>query len=213
MSGKFDPLKEGMQKSFDDLGPAFRPVGEIPRKLKGQQGTNRHGTESVDHFDDAPDAPAAPNPPSRPEAPPIDRDRNPDWLNDRLDDPELEFWRRRMAEGDQFNYQNHHRYPQNEVTLANDKRLDSYDPGDSIVSRKNTQLDGVKPETAKSYIDEILSKYPPGTKIKGSSDTLQGDLVLEVPVQNGVVPPAIIDHANSKIPPVVIRDVLGNEYN
>lgn len=215
MSGRLDPLKDGLQKSFDDLAPSFRPLGGVPRRMKGKQNDNRDGVDDVDRFDDKPDSPDAPKPKPKPkpEAPPIDRDRNPDWLNDRLDDPDLEFWRRRMAEGDQFNYQNHHRYPENEVTLTNDKRLDSYDPGDSIVSRKNTQLDGVKPETAKYYIDEILSKYSPGTGIKGRPDTLQGDLVLEVPVQNGDVPQAIIDHANSKNPPVVIRDVFGNEYN
>lgn len=40
-----------------------------------------------------------------------------------------------------------------------------------------------------------------------------GTPILEVPVQNSPVPQSIIDHANSKDPRVVIRDVLGNVYN
>lgn len=165
-------------------------------------------TDGIDVFDGKPDMP------NGTQNPPIDRTRNPDWLNNRLDRDDLPFWRRRMAEGDQFNYQNHHRYPQNEVTLENGKRLDSYDPGVEIVSRKNTQLDGVKPETANSYIDEILNKYSPDERISGSDgEMLDGDLILEVPVQNGDVPQSVIDHANSKDPRVTIRDVLGNEYN
>ncbi|MEV8018421.1 hypothetical protein AB0O76_19195 [Streptomyces sp. NPDC086554] len=48
----------------------------------------------------------------------------PPWLRDR--------WRK----GDQFNRDNWHRYPQNEITLENGKRLDSYRPGKEIVSRK-----------------------------------------------------------------------------
>lgn len=163
-------------------------------------------TDGIDVFDGKPDMP------KKPHNPPIDRDRNPDWLNERLDRDDLPFWRRRMAEGDQFNYQNHHRYPQNEVTLGNGKRVDSYDPDVEIVSRKNTQLDGVQPQTATSYIDEVLSKYAPGTRINGGGE-LRGDLVLEVPVQNGSVPQEILDHANGKEPPVIIRDVLGNVYN
>ena len=175
-------------------------VGDFGKKTRGG-----------DAFDGKPDMPNAPD---RPRNPPIDRDKNPDWLNDRLDDPSLEYWRRRMVEGDQFNYQNHQRYPQNEVTLDNGKRLDSYRPGEEIVSRKNSQLDGNTPkvDTAKRYIDEVLNKYAPGTGIKGGGD-LDGVPILEVPVQNGGVSQDIIDYANSKQPPVVIRDVLGNIYN
>lgn len=187
-------------RALDDAPVHMRQLRDVVDGLKAKQIRNRDGVTSIDRID----TPGG--------NPPIDRSRNPDWLNERLDRDDLPFWRRRMAEGDQFNYQNHHRYPQNEVTLGNGKRLDSYVPGEVIVSRKNTQLDSVRPETANSYIDEILNKYAPGTPINGGGE-LDGDLVLEVPVQNGEVPQSVIDHANGKKPPVIIRDVLGNEYN
>jgi hypothetical protein len=201
-----DEFIRPLMRSVDDMPVHLRPLSDVLRGLGRQQRRNSDGVDSVDRID------GLPGNANSPRNPPIDRDRNPDWLNERLDRTDLPFWRRRMAEGDQFNYQNHHRYPQNEVTLGNNKRLDSYDPDVEIVSRKNTQLDSVRPETANAYIDEILSKYPPGTPINGGGE-LRGDLVLEVPVQNRDVPQSVIDHANSKNPPVVIRDVLGNEYN
>ncbi|PVE96729.1 MULTISPECIES: hypothetical protein [unclassified Microbacterium] len=183
----FAHAKDKLHQLADNI---VKHVDDVGVRVRGQ-----------DRFDGAPGNP------------PIVRDRNPDWLNERLDRDDLPFWRRRMAEGDQFNYQNHHRYPQNEVTLGNGKRLDSYLPGEEIVSRKNTQLDSVRPETANSYIDELLNKYPPGTPIAGSPDVLSGQPVLEVPVQTDPIPQSVIDHANGKEPPVQIRDVLGNVYN
>lgn len=195
-----DEIFRPIMRALDDAPVHLRQLRGAVDGMKAKQIRNRDGVTDIDKFD----APGG--------NPPIDRSRNPDWLNERLDRDDLPFWRRRMAEGDQFNYQNHHRYPQNEVTLGNGKRLDSYLPGEVIVSRKNTQLDNVRPETANSYIDELVNKYPPGTPIKGGGE-LEGDLVLEVPVQNGDVPQSVIDHANGKKPPVIIRDVLGNEYN
>lgn len=195
-----DEVFRPIMRALDDAPVHMRQLRDVVDGLKAKQIRNRDGVTSIDRID----TPGG--------NPPIDRSRNPDWLNERLDRDDLPFWRRRMAEGDQFNYQNHHRYPQNEVTLGNGKRLDSYVPGEVIVSRKNTQLDSVRPETANSYIDEILNKYAPGTPINGGGE-LDGDLVLEVPVQNGEVPQSVIDHANGKKPPVIIRDVLGNEYN
>ncbi|MFT3797984.1 hypothetical protein [Microbacterium sp.] len=187
-------------RALDDVPVNLRPIKDVIVKLKTKKTGDRTGVRDLDTFE----GPSG--------NPPIVRSLNPQWLNDRLDRKDLPFWRRRMAEGDQFNYQNRHRYPQNEVTLGNGKRLDSYLPGDEIVSRKNTQLDSVRPETAKSYIDEILSKYAPGTPISGGGE-LRGTPILEVPVQNGPVPQAIIDHANGKEPRVLIRDVLGTMYN
>ena len=215
-------LKDGLEairKSADDMNVRL-PDG-VAKKIDNHVVTSRQGVHSLDEFNDAPNTPNAPSTPNNPgqnppidpsQNPPIDPSRNPDWLNDRLADTDLPFWRRRMAEGDQFNYQNHHRYPQNEVTLANGKRVDSYDPGEAIVSRKNTQLDDVRPETAINYINEVLNKYAPGTKIN-DTEVLDGTPILEVPVQNSPVSQTIIDHANSKDPRVVIRDVLGNVYN
>lgn len=196
-----DEIFRPIMRALDDAPVHLRQLRGAVDGMKAKQIRNRDGVTDIDRID----TPGG--------NPPIDRSRNPDWLNERLDRDDLPFWRRRMAEGDQFNYQNHHRYPQNEVTLGNGKRLDSYLPGEVIVSRKNTQLDNVRPETANSYIDELVNKYSPGTPIAGSDDVLRGQPVLEVPVQNNPVPQTVIDHANGKEPPIVIQDVLGNVYN
>lgn len=212
--GKFTPIFESLSEA------AIRGARHADMKLP--QLTRNHSDQlddwvrkirDKDRFDDNPDTPTKPDV-HRPGdgTPPIDRDRNPDWLNDRLDRTDLPFWRRRMAEGDQFNHQNYHRYSQSEVRTKDGKFLDSYNPGHEIVSRKNTQLDSVQPETAQKYINELLAKYGPGTKL-ADGRTLRGDQVLEVPVQNGTVPREIIEYANGKEPPVIIRDVLGNQYN
>ncbi|MDR6865506.1 hypothetical protein J2Y69_000088 [Microbacterium resistens] len=137
--------------------------------------------------------------------------RNPEWLNDLLAREDLPPWRKRVAEGQQFNYQNHHRYPHNELQLGNNKVLDSYVPGKEIVSRKNTQLADIRLETGKEYIDEMLRKYPPDSPIKGGG-ILDGDLILEVPVQDRGISKELLEHAASKEPPVIIRDVQGNIY-
>ncbi|PPF11487.1 T7SS effector LXG polymorphic toxin [Rathayibacter rathayi] len=137
--------------------------------------------------------------------------RNPDWLNDLLARDDLPPWRTRVAEGQQFNYQNHHRYPVNELQLGNNKVLDSYIPGKEIVSRKNTQFAGIRLETGQQYIDEMLNKYPPGAPIK-SGGLLDGDLILEVPVQNKEISMDLLEYAASKEPPVIIRDVQGKIY-
>jgi len=137
---------------------------------------------------------------------------NPDWLNQRLADPDLPFWKRRIAEGQEFNYDNHYRYPQNEVRTSDGKYLDSYDPPYEIVSRKHTQLDDVKPETAMRYLDEIKNKYWPGTSTPGGGE-LRGQPYLEVPAQNGPIPSEVIEYANSFDPPIIIRDPSGHEYN
>ncbi|PPF60996.1 hypothetical protein C5C18_15025 [Rathayibacter tritici] len=137
--------------------------------------------------------------------------RNPDWLNGLLARQDLPPWHTRLTEGQQFNYQNHHRYPVNELQLGNNKVLDSYIPGKEIVSRKNTQFAGIRLETGQQYIDEMLNKYPPGTPIKGGG-LLDGDLILEVPVQKKGISKDLLEYAASKEPPVIIRDVQGKIY-
>ncbi|MGP4001327.1 WXG100 family type VII secretion target [Streptomyces sp. 8N706] len=118
--------------------------------------------------------------------------------------------------GNKFNNENYARYPANEVHLSNGKRLDSYVPGKEIVSRKHTQMAGVDPKTARSYLDEIINKYEPDTIIRSNKypdldgKPLQGDMILEVPVQHRPIPDEIIEHAQEL--DIVIRDVAGRVY-
>lgn len=120
----------------------------------------------------------------------------------------------RMASGTQFNRDNWHRYPFNEVRLTNGRVLDSYNPDlGEIVSRKNTQLADVQLSTAREYINEAVRKYPEGQEIASSpsvlrqeqltgrriaGEPLEGDIILEVPSQARAVPPDVLDYARSK---------------
>lgn len=118
--------------------------------------------------------------------------------------------------GNKFNKDNHSRYPANEVHLTNGKLLDSYKPGEEIVSRKYTQLSEIQPKTARSYLDEIVNKYEPDTIIRSDKypqldgKPLEGEMVLEVPVQNTPIPAEIIEHARDL--DITIRDINGNVY-
>ena len=212
--GKFKPVFESLaDAAIRGARHADLKLPQLTRNHSDQIDTFLRRTRGQDHFDDTPDTVPKPDTHKPGDSnPPIDPNRNPDWLNERLARTDLPFWRRRMAEGDQFNHQNHDRYPENEVRTKDGKYLDSYDPANEIVSRKHTQLDSVRPETAQNYIDECLAKYGPNTEL-ADGRTLEGDAILEVPVQNGTVPPEIIAYANGKEPPVIIRDVLGNVYN
>lgn len=141
-----------------------------------------------------------------------------------------ERWYDRLNEGVQFNRDNWDRYEFNEVYLDNGTRVDSINITDGaaeIVSRKHTQLAEVQPSTALSYLNELATKYPPGARIAdtpGNQDRpgtagqpipegtrLGGPQILEVPVQNGPIPQAILDRANDL--GIIIRDVEGREYN
>jgi len=83
-------------------------------------------------------------------------------------------------------------YKHDEVHLANGKRLDGYDPGKKIVSRKSTYFDDISDTTFIGYLDEIKAKYPRGMKINSkkypnltkNGKTLKGKYYLEVPDTN-----------------------------
>ncbi|GIG29855.1 hypothetical protein [Cellulomonas marina] len=151
-----------------------------------------------------------------------------------------------MFEGSKFNWENYHRYEYREVLVevrdaptpaqvaagepgtAHRFRVDSYDPGEAIVSRKDTQLAEVKPSTARSYIDEVVRKYNPsnsGLRVLGTDSNaaqfgdrspqivgrpLRGQMTLEIPVQPGGVPQAVLDYADRWN--VRIQDVTGRVY-
>jgi hypothetical protein len=146
----------------------------------------------------------------------------------------------RLFEGSKFNWENYHRYEFREVLLGRLTdpgpppvygerfRVDSYNPGDEVVSRKLTQLGEVQPRTAIGYVDEILRKYNPESpdlQILGTDANraqfgnraadlvgsgLDGQMVLEVPVQTHPIPIDVLEYADRK--GVLIRDVTGTEY-
>ncbi len=123
--------------------------------------------------------------------------------------------------GRKFNLAQNHRFEANEVTLLNRKRLDSYNHGTEIVSRKMSQLADLDPATAKYYLQEITRKYSPGEVIADTvkarsqypqlaRQKLEGRMFLELPIQNRPVPPEILTYASDRR--IFIRDITGHIY-
>ena len=106
-------------------------------------------------------------------------------------------------------------------------RLDSYVPNKEIVSRKYTQLSEMSEETAIRYLKELEDKYSPGSIIadvpsnktgvnrdifkENKGNILDGQMILEVPVQHKAVPKGVINYANLK--GIKIRDTNNHIYN
>jgi hypothetical protein len=133
-----------------------------------------------------------------------------------------EFMQKIIA-GNRFNSFLNPRYAYSEIPLTTRNklpfRLDSYTPGEAIVSRKLTQLSSVTEGTALGYIDEFVKKYPKGTRIADTAktrqlgiagDKLDGKMVLEVPPQSGAIDPKILQHAYENN--IHIVDVNGTDY-
>jgi hypothetical protein len=130
----------------------------------------------------------------------------------------------RMIAGNRFNSFANANYKYSEIAMEAGRkghyRLDAWTPGEAIVSRKLTQLDGVSVDTAKGYIDEFAKKYPNGGVLADTpknrelgiaNEPLTGDMILEVPPQvGGKVDDAIIEYAESK--DIFIRDINGHWY-
>lgn len=77
----------------------------------------------------------------------------------------------------------------------------------------------MKESTAIGYLNELKTKYPSGATISDSpfnakvlrGKTLEGDLILEVPVQNKPIPQNVLDYATENN--IIIRDVKEFIYN
>lgn len=161
------------------------------------------------------------------------------------DDPR--YYRVNQWNGDIFNHENYHRYEAKEVILeridpetmdpivnpetGRPRRpvLDSYNPGDEVIFRRQTQLGtgGVQPSTAIRYISEAANHYGPNRPDIIIADTpstraqlghipgaignpLEGRLVFEVPEQRYPIPQEVLEHAAARR--VIIRDVNGRVY-
>jgi predicted DNA-binding antitoxin AbrB/MazE fold protein len=133
--------------------------------------------------------------------------------------------RDRWNRGNAFNKEREPHYTEkgggNELTLGNDKRVDSYVPGKEIVSRKHTQFSEIKEETGIDYVRELDNKYSPGEVVKDTQHArdqigdhagtpLRGDKILEVPPQNGDIPKSVLDEAERR--GITIRDTNGKVY-
>lgn len=163
---------------------------------------------------------------TEPEVPPDVDGNPPDAPSGRPD------WLDRFAEGNEFNSRREPYYRDqggaNEVHVeprtdgGQYRRVDSYIPDLEIVSRKYTQLAEVQEATAVRYLREFAEFYDQGTPIADTPTNrrdlgtdqvglpLNGRMILEVPVQRGDVPPAILEAAEDL--GIVIRDENGRVY-
>ena len=117
--------------------------------------------------------------------------------------------------------------PEGSPTKHQYVRLDSYVPNKEIVSRKYTQLSEVSEETAIRYLKELSDKYAPGTKIAdvpsnisganagifkaNNGKVLDGQMILEVPVQKKPIPQNVINYADKLR--IKIRNTNNKLYN
>ncbi|OLT39558.1 hypothetical protein BJF86_06760 [Serinicoccus sp. CNJ-927] len=134
-------------------------------------------------------------------------------------------WLQNMVAGNRFDTYMAPTYQHNQVYLqapggSGYVRLDSYVPGDLIVSRKLTQLGSIETRQARAYIDELVTKYPdgatvadvPSTRASGlAGQRLEGEMVLQVPPQaGGTIPDEVAEYAFENN--VRIVDVNGFDY-
>jgi hypothetical protein len=131
----------------------------------------------------------------------------------------------RVEAGNEFNRAQAPEYPANEVVCERGQRLDSYRPGEEIVSRKRTQLAEIPRETAIGYVTELAEKYPPGTPLRDTPRNravlgvpagepvppLGGQMILEVSVQAEPIPPTVGKLARRL--GIEIRDFNGEVLN
>ncbi|HEX6343578.1 hypothetical protein [Umezawaea sp.] len=162
-----------------------------------------------------------PNQPNQPGQPGSrEESSRPEWL------------RRQIEAGNEFNRQREPYYEErggaNEVHVEprSEKgqypRVDSYVPDEEIVSRKHTQLADVQESTAVGYLRELANTYGPGTVVADTPSNrrdlgddaiglpMSGDMILEVPVQQNGVPPAVL--AEARRLGIIIRDENGRTY-
>ena len=124
--------------------------------------------------------------------------------------------------GNDFNEAEKDTYAAREVRLESGKVVDGYNPGSEIVFRRSTQFAELSPEYAERYVNEFLDKYGPGNVVADTptmrerypdlvGKPLQGDLILEVPIQKAPVPEWLGEWTRRWN--ITIRDPTGHVYN
>lgn len=130
-------------------------------------------------------------------------------------------WLRPLYRGQQFNWQNYDRYVAREVWIddaANGARyrLDSYSPGEFVVSRRWTQLGEITEVSGKRnpFEPSLRISDTPGNRSQLGSHAVGGGLmgrpVFEVPVQTTPIPQTVLERASQF--DITIRDPNGTIY-
>jgi hypothetical protein len=92
--------------------------------------------------------------------------------------------------GNDFNDKGRFEYGGNfsEINLSTKKRLDTYIPGQKIISRKATDIDNISEQTWRNYCNELVTKYKVGTPVNSTKlinePPLSGKYFLEIPSTN-----------------------------
>lgn len=90
--------------------------------------------------------------------------------------------------GNRFNDKARDVYDYNEIVLGNKKRLDTYIPGERIISRKATDIARIQESTWRSYCNELVTKYKIGTPVNSTKlpgePPLSGKYFIEIPETN-----------------------------
>jgi hypothetical protein len=197
--------------------------GGVDRDAPGADAGHGDATPGDPAYDAGPDGgqPGRTEPGGTPDVggnPPAAPSGRPEWLD--------------FAEGNAFDSRREPYYREqggaNEVHVGERteagqyRRVDSYIPDVEIVSRKHTQLAEVQEATAVRYLREFAEFYSRGTPIADTPSNrrdldadqigrpLSGEMILEVPVQRGDVPPAILEAAEDL--GIVIRDENGRVH-
>jgi Domain of unknown function (DUF4157) len=196
---KFESIKAS--SSFARERPSNFSREEIEAEMAGHVQESVHPDE--DRLDDHPTVP---------------HERPPGDLFNRTQ-IEIDEINENRERGNTFNTVSERLHDHNEVELENGKRLDSYDPGVAIISRKSPAGNVLDTERTINYVLEILEKYPRGTRIADTpknrqaglaGKTLQGKYVLKVPALRHDVPQEAIDFAARA--GVEISDYTGKVY-
>ena len=142
----------------------------------------------------------------------IDAENNIEALGDMADNSnvkvEVADYKANRKRGNDFNKNRKGDYDWSEVTVEHPTRvytkgkntgkpkryrLDSYNDGVDIVSRKATDLSKIKKSTFEKHLRELISKYPEGAKIVKPGEVIDGKILkgnfkLEIPDVNANFP-------------------------
>ncbi|MBK6525571.1 MAG: hypothetical protein IPG07_08465 [Crocinitomicaceae bacterium] len=91
----------------------------------------------------------------------------------------------RFKRGNDFNRKARNVYTYNEIVLTNGKRLDSYIPGDKIISRKATDIANITEQTWRNYSQrtnyEVSSWNPTPIQLSCLVPTLKWKILFRNP--------------------------------
>jgi hypothetical protein len=87
--------------------------------------------------------------------------------------------------------------------------VNTYFSDQEIISKPRVQIARLSAEKALALIDDLVALYHPGQAGETVGE-LDGDLVLELPVQRRRIPPAFLEHAREQ--DVIVRDSRGRVH-